>query len=35
MEVGVGIWRVKGADPENSRTVGRGFKIRRNNSDGA
>ena len=35
MEGGVGILRVKGADPENSRTVGWGFKIIRNNSDRA
>ena len=24
---GVSTWRVKGIDPENSRTLGRGFKI--------
>ena len=28
-EGGVGACRVKGTDPENRRTVGRGFKIRR------
>ena len=30
-----GLWRMKGADPENCQTVGWGFKIRCNNSDGA
>ena len=35
MGAGVGTRRLKGTDPEKNQIVGRCFKIRRNNSDGA